>query len=682
MENVISTASRAAGDRKRVFVGRQEELELFREVAGDTSQLGVFYVHGPGGVGKSSLLRRFVEEARGRGRTVVEVDGRWLDPSPAAFEAAVGAVPEASVLVIDTFERCQGLEEWLRERYLPALPHDTTVVVAGREAPSSDWYLDSAWDDTLHVIPLGDLTHEDALHLIRARGVPPHLHESVISFAGRYPLALSLTAAVVSRRMASSMDWEPTPNVVEMLLRRLVGTTPSPMHRHALEVCAHAMTTSEELLRDVFGEEDAVVLFEWLRGLPFVESGQEGVYPHDVVREALDSDLRWRDFTGYRKMHYAVRDYAVRQVRSASGPAVLMAARAANYLLHHGPFKMAYHSWRGNGEVYETPYRPQDRPTLLSMAATARDGAPVTDVEYWLERQPHAFRLYWNSATGEPLGFLAHLACEEFTAEDAAADPVVAALRRDHSEALPAPGSGVLRLARYLVQRDGKERPSPAFDLMRLTVLADWLRTDRLAWSGRVLSDRAFWEKEMAFLGHRTVDTGRTPDGRPHTVFVMDWQTLPVDLWLETLSRRMLFGPDTEAVTAPAAPETAPGTSPSGGPELSDEQWEEAVREVFRAWRHEDVLAASPLLRLLPAGTPRESLELLRGHVLETVESLRADLTTAKYHHALTATYLGRPTTQRGAAARLGTPFSTYRRHLDNGLAETTVRLRRRLTPQ
>ncbi|CAM5571455.1 hypothetical protein SFUMM280S_09321 [Streptomyces fumanus] len=50
MENVVSTASRAAGDRKRVFVGRQEELELFREVAGDTSQLGVLLVHGPGGV--------------------------------------------------------------------------------------------------------------------------------------------------------------------------------------------------------------------------------------------------------------------------------------------------------------------------------------------------------------------------------------------------------------------------------------------------------------------------------------------------------------------------------------------------------------------------------------------------------------------------------------------------------
>ncbi|WP_181140580.1 hypothetical protein [Streptomyces sp. Ru62] len=60
---------------------------------------------------------------------------------------------------------------------------------------------------------------------------------------------------------------------------------------------------------------------------------------------------------------------------------------------------------------------------------------------------------------------------------------------------------------------------------------------------------------------------------------------------------------------------------------------------------------------------------------------MRGDLTTIKYHQALTATYFGRATTQRGVAARLGTPFSTYRRHLDNGIAEAATRLRDLLGP-
>ncbi|CAM5521510.1 ATP-binding protein [Streptomyces aurantiogriseus] len=679
-ERQRSFGSHLARSRKRVFVGRQDELALFRAVVGDGGRAAVLYLHGPGGVGKSTLLRRLADEAVDRGRHVIEVDGRTTEPSPASFRAAVGTVPEGSVLLIDTFERCQGLEEWLRERFLPTLPHDTTVVVAGREAPSTDWYIDPAWDETLHVLPLGDLAHDDALDLIRVRGVPSRLHATVASFAGRHPLALSLTAAVVSRRMSSSMDWTPTPDIVGTLLRHLVGSTPSPLHRHALEVCAHAMTTTEDLLRSVFGDEHAAKLFDWLRGLPFVESGPGGVFPHDVVREALDSDLRWRDCAGYQKMHRRVCGYAIEQVRSASGPSVLMAARAANYLLRHGPFEMAYHSWRGNGEVYEAPYRPQDWSAVVEMAQQVQGGKPLHGLEYWLDRRPETFRLYRNSTTGALLGFLAHLECDRFTAEDAAADPVVAALKGHYGGDVPTPTGGVLRLARYLVQAEGGERPSPTFDLMRLTVLADWLRTDRLAWSGQVLSDREFWEREMSFLGHGTVDAGRTPDGRSPTVFVKDWRTLPVEAWLETLSRRVLFG------TGAMDPDTAaPLTASDGGPageELTEQQWDTAVRALFRAWNHADVLAANPLLRLVPGETPGERVQALRQHLLYVVQSLRGDLTTAKYHDALTATYLGRQTTQRGAAARLKTPFSTYRRHLDHGLAEAVTRLRRQLTSQ
>lgn len=667
--------------RQKVFVGRQEELSLFRRTLLERGLASVLYIHGPGGVGKSTLLRRFAEEATRLGRHVVDVDGRWTDPSPASFEAAVGAVSDGAVLLIDTFERCQGLEGWLRERFLPMLPHDITIVVAGREAPSSEWYLDSAWDETLHVLPLGDLSQEDALRLIGARGVPPALYDAVTSFAGRYPLALSLTAAVVSRSMSSAMDWQPTPNVVEMLLRHLVGSTPSPTHRHALEVCAHAMTTSEALLRGVFGDDRAVELFEWLRNLPFIEAGVGGLYPHDVVREALDADLRWRDFAGYRKMHGEVRDYAIEQIRTASGPAVLMAARAANYLLAHGPFKMAYHSWRGNGEVYRTPCGAQDRETVLSMAEHSRHGGSVEDVEYWLTRQPEAFTLYRSSVDNTPLGFLAHLRCDVFTARDAAADPVIAALMRHYDGGMALPDGGVMRLARYLVQADGEERPSPTFDLMRITILADWLRTDGMVWSGRVLENRGFWEKEMAFLGHESVEGGQTPDGRPQTVFVMDWKATPVDLWLETLSQRVLFGPDAEANTAAPTP-APPSRAERGGPqELDGEQWNQAVRALFRAWSHKDVVAASPLVQFVPEGTPEERALTLQQKLREVVESMRGDLTTVKYHQALTATYFGRSITQRGVAARLGTPFSTYRRHLDNGIAEAATRLRDLLAP-
>ncbi|MEU3984541.1 hypothetical protein AB0F77_31525, partial [Streptomyces sp. NPDC026672] len=71
---------------------------------------------------------------------------------------------------------------------------------------------------------------------------------------------------------------------------------PSAAHRHALEVCAHAYDTTEDLLRSVLdGSDDAAAVFAWLHTQPYIESTPHGVHPHGLVRDLLDTDLRWRD---------------------------------------------------------------------------------------------------------------------------------------------------------------------------------------------------------------------------------------------------------------------------------------------------------------------------------------------------------------------------------------------------
>jgi hypothetical protein len=153
-----SLAERLRWARERAFVGRRRELALFREaLSGAPGAPAVSHVHGPGGVGTSTLLRRFADESRDAGRPVVEVNGRLIDSSPAGFRAeaeAVGATPDA-VLLIDAFEHCQGLEGWLRDHFLPGLPGRTLVVLAGREGPSPSWRAGLAWSEALIRSPIG-----------------------------------------------------------------------------------------------------------------------------------------------------------------------------------------------------------------------------------------------------------------------------------------------------------------------------------------------------------------------------------------------------------------------------------------------------------------------------------------------------------------------------------------------
>lgn len=99
------------------------------------------------------------------------------------------------------------------------------------------------------------------------------------------------------RDEAWATGWTPTGSdhggeILRPLLAQLVDDVPTRVHLRALEVCAHALTTTEPLLQVTLPDADAAELFDWLRRLPYVESGRRGLFPHDVVREALIADLR------------------------------------------------------------------------------------------------------------------------------------------------------------------------------------------------------------------------------------------------------------------------------------------------------------------------------------------------------------------------------------------------------
>lgn len=60
-------------------------------------------------------------------------------------------------------------------------------------------------------------------------------------------------------------------------------------------------------------------LFAWLRELSFVETGPDGLAPHDLARDVLDVDLRWRDLEDYKRTFRAVRAHVHGRARAQPG---------------------------------------------------------------------------------------------------------------------------------------------------------------------------------------------------------------------------------------------------------------------------------------------------------------------------------------------------------------------------
>ena len=161
----------AARDAQR-FVGRERELEFFDSLFTDDPPAQVVLVHGPGGIGKSTLLREVARRGEEKGWHSHLVEGRELAPVPGEIERALNGVDadRQPLVLFDTYERMSAAGGWLRGRLLPSLPARSLVVLAGRTAPEPEWF-QGGWERLATELKLEPLPLDDAHALVRAHGL-------------------------------------------------------------------------------------------------------------------------------------------------------------------------------------------------------------------------------------------------------------------------------------------------------------------------------------------------------------------------------------------------------------------------------------------------------------------------------------------------------------------------------
>jgi hypothetical protein len=666
-----------ASRRRRRFVGRAHEIELFR-VALDSAEplLSMLHIHGPAGIGKTTLLDVFAGLAADAGASIVRVDGRDVVPSPpVVLEALRGVleVPEGEgaimgpsdsgrlVVLFDTYERLGLLDDWVRTRLLPRLPATALTVVAGRRPPGSAWRADPAWRELLRVVSLRNLSPEESRQYLHACGVDPARHDQLVEVAHGHPLGLSLLADVVVRGGETAAD-PLTPDLVGTLLRQFVEVVPSGRHRRALEVCALARVTTEALLREVLGLEDTHELFVWLRELSFVESGPEGVFPHDLARDALEADLRWRDPEDYRRVFRGVRAHIHGRLKSSQGHEQQRAIFDAKFLFRRLPGILSPVDWDTWGHHYPEPARPGDREPILDLVLTWEGEESAAIAARWWERQPEGFFVV-RGQDGAVGGFLALVDLTRASTQDIAADPGArAAWDYTQRHAPPRPSETVTQ-SRFVIDRMAYQGPSPTLNATPILTMQRYLQTPKLAWDFLTLAEPERWDDYFAAADlPRAVGADFVVGGRRYGLFAHDFRQVPIDALLELVTERALAQDLTLSATTVQPPLLV----------LSQPEFDQAVRQALRDLRRPDLLGRNPLLRTRlvcdRTGDEEPSAAVLEALVGAAVETLGEHPRDDKLLRAVERTYVRPAATQERAAAALGLPFSTYRRHLTQGV--------------
>jgi hypothetical protein len=688
---VPTLAERLHAARQRQFVGRLEECQGF-EAALRAPELpyAVLHIYGPGGVGKTTLLSAFERSALAAGIGVVRLDARNIEASPEGFLFAVsltlglepgqspipalGARESRQVLMIDTFELLSPLDGWMREHFLPQLGAETLVVLSGRRPPSQGWRADPGWADLVRAVPLRNLQPDESAEYLRRRGLPSDQHAAVLEFTHGHPLALSLVADTFSQRanpgatFDARLDLEP--DVVKTLLERFLEQVPGPAHRAALEACALVRLTTEALLAVMLEVEDARELFEWLRGLSFVESGPLGVFPHDLAREAICHDLRWRNPDWNRELHRRARGYYTSRLQKTRGLEQQRLLMDDVYLHRENPMVKPFLKWGEFGSVYGETAKTSDHAALIEIVRTHQGETEARAAAHWFARQPQNLTIY-RDAGRQPAGLLLKIDLHEATPDDLEADPIAArAWSFAQRQGQARDGEPVL-LFRLWMAREGHQSVTPTQSLIFIQVVQAYLSTPRLSWSFFPCIDMDFWRPALTYMDLQQLpveyEVSDFPGGaRRFGVFGRDWRAMGIAGWLEMLGERELA---TEPMAASVPPMQAAPIAV-----LSKPEFEEAVRNALREYNRPTQLARNPLVRsrlVAERSDParQADAQTLRRVMLEAAQTLSLNPRDEKLYRALEATYFEPAMTQELAAERLELPFSTFRRHLTAGVA-------------
>lgn|GEM_PF-3302125 len=658
-------------NRRRFFVGRENELAHFERMLEPGSDTRLLFFVAPGGYGKTTLLAEIEARACELGHTVVRIDAHHYQPMPSDIGRAINEkladLPAAqssglNLLMVDTFEQIQTIESWFYSSFIPTLASSVRVIIASRNPPNPKWRTDPAWIRLMRVVELADFDKLETHGYLERRGLDESVWERSWNISQGNPLLLALIADVCERMGPEALDIAAGREQLQSLMLKLVREGLSPAQQRTLQATAAVRILPKPLLRTMLPDDDTDGLYEWLSSLSFVSAAERGLFPHDLMRDALFADARRRDPEGLEAMiRRAESFYAQRLAPEAMIPLDETFAEIT-YLSRHGKSPAQLVGLLEKEPLYADVPLAGDVEQASRLVKRFQGEEQQRLFDGWHARQPQNFISVRNS-NGDMKGFVQFVDFGDLTAEETGHDSVLDACRSFIRERGLASGRQA-SLARFWLDRDRHLAPSSVQAFMLLLVMGRAV-DEGLDYCGVVQQDDEISRTIAAAAGHDIIPGAELMLGdTPVITTLHDWRHESVAAWMVRANRQIR---GMSAASVPAVP--------------NHEDFKEAIRHALRNFTRPDRLKQNPLLNAPGAAWPkgRGEVEALRSAMLKASESLLESSKTARYHDILKYTYFSPRVNRLTAASALNMAPSTYYRHLAVAVDLLTEKLQQSL---
>lgn len=659
--------------RKKNFVGRQKEISFFESLVKEAEpSIHLIYIYGPGGQGKTMLLKQFADSCKESSIPYIHLDCRYIDSHPDSFKQAfqnaspfnnkkdiVAAIDHHKgnvVLMIDTYEKLRPLDDWLRLEFLPELPGNVITVISSRSQLSTSWKTDTGWQSITKVFSLKELDSEESKQLLKRRSIPAEQVQRIVDYTHGNPLALSIVADMFDQRKDSNFDPLDSPDIMKTLLEQFVQEVPSPAHKVALELSSLVHVITEKLIEEVLSPQMAHELFNWLTTLTFIEKGPAGIYPHDLARDAIAAEMRWRNPEWYKHLHTKIQQYFSAWLIKQSGERQRELLFGLIFLHRANPAVKPFFDFQETGNSWQDKMTESDKKHLVDMVRKFEGNASSEIVEKWMGNDAADIWIY-RDAEKLPAGFVLKVNLEKINGKTH--DEVINALLPYKKEMKIADGQ-LMTAFRCWMSRDHYQNVSGVQSAIFLGIV-QWYFTTRLAVSLFSCVNPDFWQQILNYADLIHIrDYDFEINDQHYGWYVHDSRKRTPQAWLELMGRKKINEEE------PAIPEEKADKA-----SFTEQVFIDSVNDALKQLKNPKKLVTNPLLKskfvLRENGNDKNDINLaltLADKLIKTIGSLENSPMDESLHRVLYRTFVNPVGSQEQTADFLYMSFSTYRRQV------------------